>query len=417
MKKWLRKAIGSICFMTTIWAGITVGAQEEKITLRFMHFYGDDDTDLSGQYMREFLETEFQKVFPNVELVQEIYDNTTYKSKIKVAIASGETPDIMFSYGAGFSENFAKAGMLLPIEDYLSEFYKEHIQLDKQENFIYDDTLYGICYSQWTGVLYCNQTLFNQIGVAIPETYEELIEVSRQFREAGIEPVACGMITKWQGQQWINNFTIQLGGTELYNKMASGEETMNNPILAEAAQLTADLVKTGVFCSDILQINSGEAEQKFLNGEAAMIYIGSWYTELAQKHLGKNLVVAKMPSVPGALENSDYHGGGINGWLVSADTKYPELATEIAAWIAYRLSCYQPDCGTFEIEAKDQVRVISGAEEEVINLYEEDSSGGVAWDTLLRADYIDIWLDLCAQLFEGTVDGEEFAAALGNQLW
>lgn len=420
MKSLLRKIGCAVVLITVFLFGISAGAQEqedEKITLRFMHFYGDNDTDLSGQYMREFLDTEFPKAFPNVELIQEIYDNQTYKSKIKVAMAADEAPDIMFGYGAGFSENFAAAGMLLPLEDYLPDFYKEHINMDMQENFIYDGQLYGICFSRWIGVLYCNQELFDQIGADIPETYEDLIEVSRQFRAAGIEPVACGMMNKWHGQQWINNFTIQLGGTELYQQMANGEMTMNNQILSDAAQLTANLIKNGVFCSDMLKLDSNEAEQKFLNGESAMIYIGSWYTELAQKQLGKKLVITKMPTVPGAIEGNDFHGGGINGWMISADTEYPELAVEIAAWIAYRLSCYQPDSGTFEIESKDRVRIISSAEEEVIALYKEGAEGGVAWDTLLRSDYTGTWLDLCARLFESSLDGKSFAAALGKQLW
>lgn len=420
MRKKLRFFVRIAAALCAALAGMTAcaaEAEEERITLRFMHFYGDGDTDLSGQYMREFLETEFPEVFPNVDLVQEIYDNQTYKSKIKVVMAAEEAPDIMFGYGAGFSENFVKAGMILPLDDYLNDFYKEHIDMELQENFIYDDQLYGICFSHWNGVLYCNQALFDEIGAEIPQTYEELIEVSRQFREAGIEPVACGMTNKWHGQQWVNNFTIQLGGADLYNQMARGEMTMDNKVLAQAAQLTADLVEAGVFCSSMLSISSSEAEDMFLNGESAMIYVGSWYTELAEEKLGEDLVVAKMPVVPGAVDTNDYHGGAINGWMVSADTEYPELAAEIVAWIGYRLSCYQPDSVTFEIEPEDQVYEITPKKAEVMALFEDQEEGGVAWDTLLRSDYVDTWLNQCASLFEGTTDAKGFAEALGRQLW
>lgn len=390
---------------------------EDKIQIRFMHYWGDSDTDRSGVYMRQVLKNEFEEAFPGVELIQEVYDNQTFKTKIKVQMASDEAVDIMSGYGGGFIENFVDAGKLLPIEDYLSDFYKEHMIMDMHENFIFDDELYGICISYWNGVLYCNQALFDQAGAEIPETYEELIEVSQKFREAGIEPVACGMVNKWHGQQWINNFTIQLGGADLYNAMVSGEESMDNEVLAQAAQLTADLVEADVFCSDMYSITTTEAEDKFLNGGAAMIYIGSWYTELAKDKLGDDLVVAKMPVVPGAIDTNDYHGGAINGWIISADTEYPELCTEIAAWLAYKLSCYIPERAAFEVEESDRRAELTEASKEVLALYEDKEKGGAAWDTMLKTEDTNVWLEMCAELFDKNVNGQEFAQSLGEQLW
>lgn len=409
-----------LILLCALLAGVTAYAdetEEEKITLHLLHYWGENDTDPSCRYMKELMEEDFKEAFPNVDLIQETYDNETYKRKIKVAMAADETMDIMFGFGAGFIENYARAGMLVPVEDYIPEFYKEHMDMELQENFIFDGTQYGIGFTQWMGVLYCNQALFDEVGVEIPQTYEELIDVSKKFCQAGIEPVSCGMMNKWHGQQWINNFTIQLCGAELYKKMARGEVSMNHEAVEQAAQLTADLVEEGVFCSQMLSMNSAEAEEMFLNGEAAMIYIGSWYTETAYERLGEDLTVAKMPVIPGAVDSGDYHGGVINGWVVSADTEYPELAVEIAAWLGYKLGCYQVDNAAFEIEEEDQKRELSRAAEDVLALYEEKAEGALAWDTLLRSENVDTWLNLCARVFDGTADGKGFVKALGKQLW
>lgn len=390
--------------------------QNEKIKLKLMHYYGDSDTDISAQYLKKILKEEFPKAFPNVELEQDVSDNQTYKSKIKVLMAADEIPDIFFSYGAGFSDNFVKAGKILPLDTYLDSFYLDHINRNAQENFLYDGKYYGVCFSSWKGVLYCNKALFRKAGADIPKTYEELIDASRTLRKAGIEPVACGMTNQWQGQQWINNFTIQLGGAKLYNDMAKGKESFNNPALIKAAQLTADLVDYDVFCKDMLQMSSSEAENMFLNGKAAMIYIGSWYTEQAEQKLGDDLEVAMMPVVPGALALEDYHGGAINGWMVSSKTKYPETAANIAAWLAYRLNCYQPESGTFNIEQGDEKRPIGTTSQKIIDLLREKVNGGVAWDTLLQPDDAETWLNDCSSLFQRKVTGVGFVRVLENNI-
>lgn len=419
MLKNLSKLIVIVILASVLGSGLNVyaaGSEDDKITLRIMHYYGDTDTDASARYLKEILNDKFAEVFPNVELIQEVYDNQTYKSKIRVLMAADELPDIMFGYGAGFSEPFVKAGKVLPLDEYLDDSYMDHMNMEMQNNFVYNGQLYGICFTYWTGVLYCNMELFNRAGVKIPETYEDLIKVSQCFRKAGIEPVACGMLNKWHGQQWINNFTIQLGGAELYNDMARGETSLDNDILAQAAQLTAELVSEDVFCSDMYQLASSEAEDMFLNGDAAMIYIGSWFTSSAEERLGDKLEVAKMPVVPGAVKSGDYHGGAINGWMVSSETKYPKIAANIAAWLGYQLTCYQPQNATFEIEEGDEKAVISEVDKKILDLYSDKREGGVAWDTLMWPDKAEIWLNTCSKLFERKLDGQEFVESLASHM-
>ena len=399
--------------------GTTVyGAQntEDKISIRMLHYWGDTDADVSSRYLKEILEEEFPKAFPDVELIQDTCDNETYKNKIKILMASDEQPDIMFSYGGGFMKSFVDAGKVLPLDDYMDDFYKEHMKTDMQENFIFDGQQYGTCCTYWTGVLYCNQELFDQAGAEIPETYEGLLESVKKLRSVGIEPIALGMVNNWPGQQWINNFTIQIGGAEHYKEMARGEASLNDPILAEAANLIENLITENAFCSDMYKLTSGEAEELFLSGGAAMIYIGSWFTTFAEERIGDNLKVAKMPVVPGAKYTEDYHGGGVNGWIVSADTEYPELAANIVAWLSYELSCYEPECGSFTVESEDQKMNISPISQQILDMYENKKEGGIAWDTLMSPKQAGIWLDTCARLFEGRLNGRRFTESLASQI-
>lgn len=115
---------------------------EEKISLRMMYYWGDTDSDISSRYLKEILDNDFPKAFPDVELIQETCDNETYKKKLRVLMATDDIPDIMISYGGGFSENFVNAGKILALDEYLDDFYTEHMDMEYQDNFIFDGKQY-----------------------------------------------------------------------------------------------------------------------------------------------------------------------------------------------------------------------------------------------------------------------------------
>lgn len=411
-------AVFALCLSSTFSMGKSEDKYEGKKQIRIMYYWGDTDTDSSAQAMREILDKEFPEKFPDVTLVEDVCDNETYKIKMKILAAADEMPDIVFGYGGGSTRLYAEHGLFLPIQDYLDEFYLDHMINTLQQDFMFDGIQYGIGFTSWKGVLYCNTELLKQAGCEVPRTLDELVNTCKALREVGIEPIALGMLNQWQGQQFLNNFTIQLSSAEEYRAMAFGEKGMYNDILEAAAACTMRLINADAFLKNRFSLTSGQAEEIFLSGGAAMIYIGSWYTKTAEERLGKKLAVARMPLVSEEANTLDYHGGVSNGWFVSAETLYPELACEIASWLAYRLSCYQPANSTFEIEPEDQVGEISEMQQQVIDLYadsEEYGEGGAAWDVLLAPQKVSYWLDTCGKLFEEKISAKAFTLLLGSE--
>lgn len=396
---------------------VKASAQEEKTTIRILHFWGDTDTDPSCKYLNKLLSEEFEKEFPDVDLVQITCDKETYKQKIKVLMAADELPDIMFDYGGGFSEAFVNAGRLLSLDSYLSDFYREHVKEEYQENFIYDDKQYGIGFSQWVGVLYCNQELFDKYNIEIPETYAELKRACRTLRNAGIDPIACGMADKWAGAQFVNNFMFQLCGLDMYNDMADVSQSMNNDKVVQAAQSVADLLSAGAFSENMMSMNSGDGEEEFLSGEAAMIYSGSWFARTVYDRLGDKVTAIKMPKLSGAVETEDYHGGCSDGWVVSSSTQNPELSVRIAEWLAYNIGTFQPENSTFNIAEKDIRQETDSLSKQIQELYKDKKSGVINWDVLLTPERSNLWLDTCSELLAGFTNGIGFSWTMDAHMY
>lgn len=85
---------------------------------------------------------DFEKSHPGVKIKMETFENESYKTKLKSAVAANELPDIFYTWTGGFSTDFIATGSILPIDEYF-EPYKDQISEATIANGKYDGKLYG----------------------------------------------------------------------------------------------------------------------------------------------------------------------------------------------------------------------------------------------------------------------------------
>ncbi|MDO4272782.1 MAG: extracellular solute-binding protein [Eubacteriales bacterium] len=422
MKKSIWKkavAVGAAAAMTISVGGSLVWAEGgDKKTINIFTLYSESNSDAGAAYFREAL-AEAQEAFPDYELVHETADVETYKTKIKAMVAADEVPDIFFAWGAGFVKPFVDAGKVMALDEYMDEETNSRLLAGANDEFLFDGKTYGLTSYKWIGALYCNTELFEKYEVKIPETYEELMTACKTFREAGLNPMVVGMKDKWPGQQYLNEFTVQLAGSEETNKMASKETSFDNEYLAKAAQLTKDLVDAGAFNDGALGLTRDESEAAFLQGEVPMNFTGSWFSELTSGENSKvdgKVTAVRFPVVEECKDVNNFFGGAINGLCVAADCEYPEETAEVCKFLAEHSAIADGGLVTWEVpeEAKASVHSLN---QEIIEFSKDAAGYSLAWDTLLEAADAQEWLNLVAQLFGGEVEsGEAFAKTLQDTI-
>lgn len=396
----------------------TAASGGKKKTITVFTLYSESNSDAGAAYFREAL-AEAQEAFPEYEIIHETADVETYKTKIKAMVAANEVPDIFFAWGAGFVSPFVEAGNVLALDDYLDQETTSRLLSGANDEFIFEGKTYGLTSYKWIAALYCNTELFEEHGVEIPTTYDELLEACKTFRDAGLNPMAVGMKDKWPGQQYINELTVQLAGSEATNMMAAKETTFDNPELAEAAQLVTDLIEAGAFNNGALGLTRDESEAAFLQGEVPMNYTGSWFSELTSDEPSKvdgKIEVVRFPTVADCVDKNSFFGGAINGLSVSADTEYPEEAVEVCAYLAEHSAIADGGLVTWEVpdEAKENVHPLNN---DIIEFSKDASGYSLAWDTLLEAADAQEWLNLVTEVFGGEItSGDIFAKKLQDTI-
>lgn len=123
--------------------------------------------------------------------------------------------------------------------------------------------------------MWANSAVFEEAGVAIPTTLDELWQASEQLLAAGVIPIAHGG-QDWQETMFFENIVLALGGPALFNK-AFVEHDMDT--------LTGDTMKRSFV--EFRKLNSyidkgasgrawNMATGMVIRGEAAMQIMGDW---------------------------------------------------------------------------------------------------------------------------------------------
>ncbi len=125
--------------------------------------------------------------------------------------------------------------------------------------------MYGVPFGAETSILAYRKDIFEEQGLEVPKTYDELRAVMAKLKEAGIPALTSRGKT---GHQVTAGWLLHLAplGGKIFDDQWN--PVINSPEAVEAAQVMREIVQTGP--AGIPTFGFGEAAAAFLQGEAAM---------------------------------------------------------------------------------------------------------------------------------------------------
>ncbi|MCR9136080.1 MAG: extracellular solute-binding protein [Alphaproteobacteria bacterium] len=125
--------------------------------------------------------------------------------------------------------------------------------------------MYGVPFGAETSILAYRKDIFEEQGLEVPKTYDELRDVMAKLHEAGIPALTSRGKTGHQvTAAWLLHLA-PLGG-KIFDE--NWNPVINSPEAVEAAQVLREVAQTGP--KGIPTFGFGEAAAAFLQGEAAM---------------------------------------------------------------------------------------------------------------------------------------------------
>lgn len=361
----------------------------------------------------------YEKENPNIKIEMDVINTEAYKQKVKVASAADELPDVFFSWGAGFAKPFVDAGKVLDLTPYVDDGTKERMLPGTLNSFTYDGKIYGLPSYIGLTVLYCNQELFDKYKAPMPETYEDLLEDVRIFREAGITPISVGEKELWPGIMLQNALALRTAGIDACMDALEKKTTFDTPEFIESGDKLAELVKAGAFSEGCMGVEELEAEADFANEKAAMILMGDWAAATFEQEdapVKGKVTILNFPSLENEKDPGAFMGGAIDTFMISAGTEHPDESVALLKYLCENLGKEGYKNGaslpawTGEVEA-DQINPLT---KRIAELSQEATGMMLAWDTILEGADADTHLNAVAELFGGKSDGKAFVEAMDS---
>ena len=311
---------------------------------------GDCHPDRNGGVgsVLERINAEFKALHPNVEFAVESYQDQPWQEKARIYATANQLPDVFKWWSfPNMIGPFVNAGHIerLNKSDYAGFGYLPGA-LESSE---FNGNLYGIPASGDLWVIYVNKSLFERAGVPMPTSWEDIIAAIPRFRAQNITPMVTNGLEGWPLSILFDGILQKINGdfNRNYNAIdRRGGVKFTDPDFVQAARYIQDLIKAGVFNTNLTTSDYGDAQNQFVQGRAAMYMMGSWEMGMATntgfpQDFRNNLDVIKFPVVRngrgGPDDNLIWFGGN---FVVSARSPNKALALEYIKFLAQRFGGY-----------------------------------------------------------------------------
>lgn len=315
---------------------------EEARTFKILSMWAEDDND-SGSILKNVTEN-YKQENPDFNYEIEVVSSDNLKQKVATLAASNDLPDV-FAYDAGTPLiDLMDAGLVVNVGEKLDALgVADQIDsgaADFLTRLTNTDSLYDLPLGQNIEGFWYNKALFEQAGIENPPTtWDEMLEDAQKLLDAGIQPFAVGGADLWPATRLLNAYVMRKGGTDFMDQAYACEKQYTDPALVEAAAMLQDMVDKGYFGVGPTTVDQNTAANMVMNGEAAIIYNGSWY--VGQLNSDANAAgpdgigffnVPEVSGGPGTVTEYSMNCGTI---LALSSSKYDETTD---GWLKYFVS-------------------------------------------------------------------------------
>jgi alpha-glucoside transport system substrate-binding protein len=173
----------------------------------------------------------------------------SFEQDLRIAVDGGSPPDIAVTPQPGSICEFADAGSLVSLED--MGFDIAALEAAHGAYFIGLGECGGSHYAvptnaNYKSIVWYNKPLFDEGGYTIPETWDDLVALSEEVRDAGTTPWCIGLgseaATGWPGTDWIEDIMIRTAGADVYNQWVNHEIPFTDPTVVTAFDTYAEIM-------------------------------------------------------------------------------------------------------------------------------------------------------------------------------
>lgn len=251
---------------------------DDKLTIQVFHYLDLADNVSSGNF--DDLVAEFERLNPNIELEFDYLVNEPYHNKLQALTVADELPDVMFLWPGKRTGQVTGSGRVKDLRPWLQgsedQFAASALAPQGPNGEIWELPEQVTA----THVMFTNERLLDELGLAFPRNFEELLAQGNTIRAAGYIPIAMDNKDGWQMQSTLLSALVErTGGKAWFERARDGNgAAFTDPEFVEALEVVRVLSDEEMFSPGVNQAEYGRALTDFVNEQAVYFIDGGWRT-------------------------------------------------------------------------------------------------------------------------------------------
>ncbi|WP_026568408.1 ABC transporter substrate-binding protein [Bacillus sp. UNC41MFS5] len=241
------------------------GGSNGKVKIEFLEY----KSEAKGTFSE--LAKKFEKENPNIDIV--VTNPPDSVTVLKTRVAKRDLPDVIGMGGDVSYAEISKAGALKDVskDSALNDIQPAYI--DMLKDISKRDKVYGIPYAANANAVIYNKTIFKELGIEVPTTWDDFIAAAEKVKAAGKIPFYFTFKDAWTALPAYNVLAANTQGDDFFKKLDKGDTKFAEGH-REAAEKLLTLLKYGHKDQNGKAYNDGNVA--FAKGESAMYLQGIW---------------------------------------------------------------------------------------------------------------------------------------------
>lgn len=299
-----------------------------KVTIEYFNQKGEMvDT------LRE-ISKDFEKENPNVHV--KVVNVPNAGEVLKTRVLAGDVPDVVNIYPQSIElQEWAKAGYF---EDLSNKDYLKRVKNHYADKYAIDGKIYNIPYTANAYGIYYNKDKFKELGLKVPETWEEFEELVDTIIAKGETPFAIAGADTWtlNGYHQLALATSTGGGKEANDYLRFSKPNAiksSDSVLKDDFRLLDLFRKKGAMQTNWQGAGYTDVVGAFARGDALMTPNGSWAITAINAQDPK-FNVGTFP-FPGKQKGQSLTiGAGDLAWSISSSSKHKKEANAFVEYMS-----------------------------------------------------------------------------------
>ena len=301
--------------------------EENPTSIKIWHY--EEETTAQAKAWARAIEIFEEETGVKVEFEKKAFEQI--RQNASQILNSDDAPDVMeYNKGNATAGLLASQGLLTNLNDYVDEYgWDDIITGSLSDTGKYDER--GVMGSgDWYGItnygedclVYYNKAMFDQYGIEIPTTLEELEAAMQTFADNGIVALSEG-IAEYPMQHLWWQLVLSKADDDFIRayQMYDGKVDWSSEPLTYATETIKDWTDKGYISKDSTALKAEDAGTNFMNGTNPIFFSGSWWdARFKEEAADLDVTYTKFP------DSKKIVGSSGNVWVIPENSAKKDLA-------------------------------------------------------------------------------------------